>query len=95
MLRAYLLHRPRESCHAGNIPQHTVMKLTWDGWHFPPRASPREAMMKAKTWPPPDSEAWPNEPSAATGPLSLYGVGAEEWIWLGPNTKRSDGQKNI
>ena len=35
VLRAYLLHRPRGDCHAGNIPQHTVMKIVWDGWHFP------------------------------------------------------------
>ena len=50
VLRAYLLHRPRATCHAGSIPQHTVMKITWDGWHFPPLASPLETDMIQKRY---------------------------------------------
>lgn len=88
VLRAYLLHRPRATCHAGSIPQHTVMKITWDGWHFPPLASPLETEMIQKRWPP--SEAW--SPSIA---LKDEVIGTEEWVWLGPDTKRGDGQKNI
>ena len=91
VLRAYLLHQPRDQCHANSIPQHTVMKYVWDGWHFPPTPSPLEAVMKAKTnWPPPESEAW--QPSKG---VAEEVMGTEEWVWLGPDTKRSDGQKNI
>ena len=92
VLRAYLLHRPRGDCHAGNIPQHTVMKIVWDGWHFPPKPSPREATMKAN-WPPPDCEAW--QPAMGGEADPAQAVGTEEWVWLGPDTKRSDGQKHI
>ena len=93
VLRAYLLHQPRDKCHATAIPQHTVMKVVWDGWRFPPKPSPCEALMKAKRWPPPDSEAW--QPSAAAAADGDDAVGTEEWVWLGPDTKRSDGQKNL
>lgn len=92
VLRAYLLHRPREQCHAASIPQHTVMKIVWDGWNFPPTASAREADMKAKKWPPPDGEAWPHQPAWL---VEEDAVGTEQWVWLGPDTKRSDGQKHI
>ena len=34
-LRAYLLGLPRESAPSYEIPLHTVMKITWDGWHPP------------------------------------------------------------
>ena len=92
VLRAYLLHTPRERCHASSIPQHTVMKLVWDGWHFPPKASPCETRMKDKSWPPADSEAWEAHSPSVTAEAAM---GTEEWVWLGPDTKRSDGQKNI
>jgi len=39
VLRAYLLRdrsKPREKCPSTDIPQHTVMKITWDGWNFVP-----------------------------------------------------------
>ena len=39
VLRTYLLRdrsKPREKCPSVDIPQHTVMKITWDGWN-PPR----------------------------------------------------------
>ena len=90
VLRAYLLHKPRERCHAENIPQHTVMKIVWDAWHFPPKPSPREATMTT-SWPPPDREAW--QPTSSV--LVPEAVGTEEWVWLGPDTKRSDGQRHI
>ena len=91
VLRAYLLHQPRERCHATSIPQHTVMKFTWDGWHFPPTASPLGAQM-ATSWPPPESDAW----QPPTGPvMAQEAVGSEEWVWLGPDTWRSDGQAQL
>ena len=37
VLRTYLLRdrsKPREKCPSVDIPQHTVMKITWDGWNF-------------------------------------------------------------
>ena len=43
VLRAYLLRdrsMPREMCPAVDIPQHTVMKITWDGWNFEVRTGP-------------------------------------------------------
>jgi len=91
VLRAYLLHKPRERCFTENIPQHAVMRITWDGWHFPPTPSPREAEMKTR-WPPPDSEAW--NPATAVPPGD-EAIGTEEWVWLGPDTKKSDGQTNL
>merc|ERR1719163_1441419 len=55
VLRSYLLRdrsKPREKCPAVDIPQHTVMKITWDGWNFEVTPSKLEARMKAKDWPP-------------------------------------------
>ena len=34
-LRAFLLGEKRENCPSFKIPLHTVMKITWDGWHPP------------------------------------------------------------
>ena len=35
MLRGFLMRTPREECPAYEIPLHTVMKITWDGWSEP------------------------------------------------------------
>ena len=48
--------------------------------------------MKAN-WPPPDCEAW--QPAMGGEADPAQAVGTEEWVWLGPDTKRSDGQKHI
>jgi len=51
VLRAYLLRdrsKPREKCPSTDIPQHTVMKITWDGWNFVPTPSVLEPRMKSK-----------------------------------------------
>ena len=61
------------------------------GFSDAPTGRKLEAELKAKNWPPPDSAAWsPSSPVAAE-----EAVGVEEWVWLGPDTKRSDGQKHI
>ena len=50
----------------------------------------------AQIRPPPDSEAWQPAASAEeAAEQAAETVGTEEWVWLGPDTKRSDGQKNI
>ena len=33
-LYAYLMNLPRGQCPKLEIPLHTVMKITWDGWNF-------------------------------------------------------------
>ena len=33
MLYAYLLGKPRSSAPKIEIPLHTIMKITWDGWN--------------------------------------------------------------
>ena len=35
MVRGFLLGLKREDCPAYEIPLHTVMKITWDGWSEP------------------------------------------------------------
>ena len=35
MVRGFLMRTPREDCPAQEIPLHTVMKITWDGWSEP------------------------------------------------------------
>lgn len=94
VLRAYLLRdrsTPREKCPSTDIPQHTVMKITWDGWNYEVQPSALELQMKSKAWPPPDDERWtPGTTMGEEQPL-----GSEVWYWLGPDPKRSDGQKNL
>jgi len=98
VLRAYLLRdrsMPREMCPAVDIPQHTVMKITWDGWNFEVQPAVLEAKMKAKQWPPREDEKWtPAEAEALVGQQEAP-IGHEEWHWLGPDPKRCDGQKNL
>jgi broad specificity phosphatase PhoE len=98
VLRAYLLRdwrTPREKCPSVDIPQHTVMKITWDGWNFEPTPSPLEKLLKAKQWPPPEEQRWdPTEAKARLGQPEPP-CGREEWSWLGPDPKRSDGQHNL
>ena len=35
MVRGFLMGKAREACPAYEIPLHTVMKITWDGWSEP------------------------------------------------------------
>jgi len=98
VLRTYLLRdreKPREKCPSSDIPQHTAMKITWDGWNFEVKPSPLEAKMKAKEWPPAESDRWtPKDAEAMLGQPEAP-IGSEEWFWLGPDPKRSDGQWNL
>ena len=98
VLRTYLMRdrlRPREKCPLSNIPQHTVMKITWDGWNFEVAPSPLQATMKSKQWPPPEEQKWaPSDAEALLGQEATP-IGQEEWFWLGPDPKRSDGQQNL
>ena len=104
VLRAYLMRdrrHPRSMVPKVEIPQHTIMKITWDGWHFQPKPALQAAKLSAKEWPPPPGAEWqrPNfsgedfghDPKAAPEPT----IGCEEWFWLGPDPKRSDGQQNL
>jgi len=96
VLRTYLLRdqsRPREKCPSMDIPQHTVMKITWDGWNFQVAPSKLEAKIKSKQWPPPEAERWSPEGMPEGRPE--LPIGTEEWHWLGPDPKRSDGQANL
>lgn len=101
VLRSYLLRdrsKPREKCPSVDIPQHTVMKITWDGWNFEVTPSKLETRMKAKDWPPQESERWtPADAQATRGQPEhiVCPIGTEEWYWLGPDPKRSDGQENL
>ena len=76
-----------------DIPQHTVMKITWDGWNFQVAPSKLEAKIKSKQWPPPEAERWSPEGMPEGRPE--LPIGTEEWHWLGPDPKRSDGQANL
>ena len=101
VLRAYLMRdrsRPRDKCPSVDIPQHTVMKITWDGWNFAVTPSALEAKMKDKTkWPPLESERWTPKDALATLGDPERPIGHEEWFWLGPDPKRmgGDGQANL
>jgi len=98
VLRTYLLRdrtQPRDKCATSDIPQHTVMKITWDGWNFEMGPCPLEARMKAKQWPPAEDERWsPCDADALRGEPEPP-IGSEEWYWLGPDPKRCDGQRNL
>ena len=98
VLRHYLLRDrsiAREKCPTIDIPQHTVMKITWDGWNFEVAPSPLQATMKSKQWPPPEEQKWaPSDAEALLGQEATP-IGQEEWFWLGPDPKRSDGQQNL
>ena len=87
--------KPREKCPSIDIPQHTVMKITWDGWNFEVKPSVLEAKMKAKQWPPEEEEKWTPEDARAALGQAEQPIGSEEWFWLGPDPKRSDGQANL
>jgi broad specificity phosphatase PhoE len=92
VLRAYLLRdrsMPRDLCPAVDIPQHTVMKITWDGWNYEVAPSVLEKRMKAKEWPPSEAEKW--SPAAAPIGEKESPIGCEEWFWLGPDPKLSGG----
>lgn len=97
VLRAYLLRDksiPREKVPTIDIPQHTVMKISWDGWNFQVKPSPLEAKMKSKQWPPQEDQKWtPKDAQAMLGQAEA--MGHEEWHWLGPDPKRSDGQEKL
>ena len=98
VLRAYLLRdrtMSRDKCPTVDIPQHTVMKITWDGWNFEVRPSPDEARMRAKQWPPREDERWTAKDADALRALPEPPIGREEWHWLGPDPKRSDGQEKL
>jgi broad specificity phosphatase PhoE len=85
VLRAYLLRdrsMPRDLCPSVDIPQHTVMKITWDGWNHQVTPSVLEERLKAKQWPP---ERW--SPSTAAHGKTESPIGCEEWFWLGPDPK--------
>lgn len=103
VLRAYLLHdrsKPRETCPSINLPQHTVMKITWDGWNFEVEPSLMERNMKpasgvnhmetgsSATWPPPEGHEWKPEDAAAMRGTAEPPIGKEEWFWLGPDPKK-------
>jgi len=92
VLRAYLLKnpaRPREQCPAINLPQHTVMKITWDGWNFEVEPSALEQKMKSsKEWPPAEEERWRPEDEAGWLGQPEPPIGREEWYWLGPDPKK-------
>jgi len=95
VLRAYLLRdrsTSRELCPSTDIPQHTVMKITWDGWNFAVKPSVQQVKMKQKQWPPPESMRWVPEHAQALRGEAEPSPGIEEWHWLGPDPKRSDGQ---
>jgi broad specificity phosphatase PhoE len=88
VLRAYLLRdrsTPRDSCPSTDIPQHTVMKITWDGWNHEVTPSALEKKMKAKEWPPQETERW----TPAVAARGEAPIGCEEWFWLGPDPKSS------
>jgi broad specificity phosphatase PhoE len=98
VLRAYLLRDSsisRDRCPTIDIPQHTVMKITWDAWNFEVQPSPLEARMKSKQWPPPEDEKWTTQDAEAALGQPEPPTGREEWYWLGPDPKRSDGQQNL
>jgi len=93
VLRAYLLRdrsNPRDSCPAVDIPQHTVMKITWDGWNYQVTPSVLEEKMKTKEWPPSEAERWTPEVAAAALGKEESPIGCEEWYWLGPDPKLSN-----
>ena len=51
--------------------------------------------MKSKQWPPPEEHKWaPSDVEALLGQEATP-IGQEEWFWLGPDPKRSDGQQNL
>merc|ERR1719311_1227931 len=84
VLRAYLLRdrsKPRDRCPLVDIPQHTVMKITWDGWNFRVRPSPDEPRIKAKNWPPKEEQRWTPEVAASTVGEPESPIGCEEWYW--------------
>eukprot|EP00316_Scyphosphaera_apsteinii_P000766 CAMPEP_0119344526 /NCGR_PEP_ID=MMETSP1333-20130426/106990_1 /TAXON_ID=418940 /ORGANISM="Scyphosphaera apsteinii, Strain RCC1455" /LENGTH=561 /DNA_ID=CAMNT_0007356965 /DNA_START=32 /DNA_END=1717 /DNA_ORIENTATION=- len=94
VLRTYLLRdrsKPREKCPSIDIPQHTVMKITWDGWNFEVAPSTLEMKMKTKEWPPSESSRWCPEDAEALLGESEPPIGCEEWCWLGPDPKMFDG----
>ena len=99
VLRAYLLRDrncPREECPSTDIPQHTVMKITWDGWNYDIPPSPLQKKMKSKTeWPPQEADKWTPDDALALRSTAEPPIGTEEWFWLGPDPKRSDGQHNL
>ena len=99
VLRAYLLRDrslAREMCPTIDIPQHTVMKVTWDAWNFNVTAAELEQRMKAKVdWPPSEAEKWSSSDADALLGQPEPHTGAEEWFWLGPDPKRCDGQRNL
>jgi len=95
VLRTYLLRdrsKPRELCPSSEIPQHTVMKITWDGWNFEVAPSPLERRMQAKHWPPPEEERWTPSDAAARRGQAEAPIGCEEWFWLGPDPKARRAQ---
>jgi hypothetical protein len=79
--------KPREKCPAVDIPQHTVMKISWDGWNFKPKPAAEEKQMKAKAWPPAEAERWTQAAADKLLGAPEAPVGCEEWYWLGPNPK--------
>jgi len=90
VLRSYLLHDrsfARDSCPSVAIPQHTVMKITWDGWNYRVKPSVLEEKLKAKEWPPSEAERWTPEVVAAALGREETPIGCEEWYWLGPDPK--------
>ena len=99
VLRAYLLRDAsisRDKCPTIDIPQHTVMRITWDGWNFEVRPSPLEQRMKTKQWPPPEEQRWTPADADATLGQPEPPIGCEEWFWLGPDPKqKNDGQANL
>jgi len=98
VLRAYLLRNrsmPRDDCPSVDIPQHTVMKITWDGWNYEVKPSALEATMKTAAWPPPEDRKWKPEDAEVLRGAAETPLGSEEWFWLGPDPKRSDGQHNL
>ena len=98
ILRAYLLRDrtlSRDKCPTIDIPQHTVMKITWDGWNFEVQPSALQAKMTSKQWPPPEADKWGAKDADALLGQAELPIGREEWHWLGPDPKRSDGQEKL
>jgi len=94
VLRAYLLRdssKPREKCPSIDLPQHTVMKITWDGWNFEVTPSALEAKMKSKEFPPDERERWVAADAEALRGAPEPPIGLEEWHWLGPDPKKWKG----
>ena len=98
VLRAYLLRDrtfARERVPSIDIPQHTVMKISWDGWNFEVQPSPLQPRMASKQWPPREDERWTVRSADELRGQHEPPTGREDWFWLGPDPKRSDGQHNL